>query len=85
VGGLALMIAIAEKHPAETTEQLQHRYARMGTINLRIDYLRPGLGTFFVASAEVTRLGGRIGLTLMRLVNDQGTLIATGAGNYIVS
>jgi hypothetical protein len=31
------------------------------------------------------RLGGRIGSTQMRLVNEQGTLIATGAAAYTVA
>ena len=84
-GGFALMVAIGEKHFDETTEQVMHRFARMGTIDLRIDYLRQGLGQRFVASAEVTRLGGRVGSTLMRLVNEQGTLIATGAAAYMIS
>ena len=47
--------------------------------------LRQGLGLHFIASAEVTRLGGRVASTQMRLVNDEGILIATGAGAYIVS
>ena len=84
-GGFALMVAIGEKHVDETTEQVMHRFARMGTIDLRIDYLRQGLGQSFIASAEVTRLGGRVGSTLMRLVNEQGTLIATGAAAYMIS
>jgi uncharacterized protein (TIGR00369 family) len=84
-GGLALMVAIAERHADETIDQLQHRFVRMGTIDLRVEYLLPGRGAHFIGTAEVTRLGGRIGSTQMRLVNDQGTLIATGAGNYIVS
>jgi uncharacterized protein (TIGR00369 family) len=50
-----------------------------------VDYLRPGLGKHFVAQAEVMRLGGRVGTTQMRLVNDEGTLIATGAAAYMVS
>ena len=57
----------------------------MGTIDLRIDYLRPGIGSAFTASAEVTRLGGRIGATQMRLVNDQRSAIATGAAAYVIS
>jgi uncharacterized protein (TIGR00369 family) len=85
LGGASLMHAIGEKHADETTEQVMHRYARMGTIDLRIDYLRPGLGQHFVASAEVTRLGGRIGSTQMRLVNEHGTLIATGSAAYVIS
>jgi uncharacterized protein (TIGR00369 family) len=85
LGGCALMHAIGEKHCDESTEQVMHRYARLGTIDLRIDYLRPGLGKHFIATAEVTRLGGRIGSTQMRLVNDAGKLIATGSGAYIIS
>jgi uncharacterized protein (TIGR00369 family) len=85
MGGFALMVAIGEKHADENTMQVLHRFAKMGTIDLRIDYLRPGVGEHFVASAEVTRLGGRIGSTQMRLANDQGVLIATGAAAYVVS
>jgi uncharacterized protein (TIGR00369 family) len=85
MGGFALMVAIGEKHADEGTQQVLHRFAKMGTIDLRVDYLRPGIGTHFVASAEVTRLGGRIGSTQMRLVNEQGTLIATGSAAYVIS
>jgi uncharacterized protein (TIGR00369 family) len=85
MGGLALMVGIAERHPSDTTAQIMHRFMRMGTIDLRIDYLRPGLGQHFLASADVIRLGGRLGSTQMRLVNDEGTLIATGAASYVVS
>lgn len=85
MGGFALMVAIGERHPAETTEQVLHRFAKMGTIDLRVDFLRQGLGQRFTASAEVTRLGGRVGSTQMRLVNEEGTLIATGAGAYMIA
>jgi len=83
--GLALMVALGEKHADEDADQVMHRYARMGTIDLRIDYLRQGIGQHFVGHADVTRLGGRIGSVQMRLVNDQGVLIATGAASYVVS
>lgn len=85
MGGFALLVAIGEKHADESTAQVMHRFARIGTIDLRVDYLRPGVGEWFVASAEVTRLGGRIGATQMRLANDQGTLIATAAAAYVIS
>ena len=85
MGGLALMVGIAERHPHDNTLQVMHRFAKIGTIDLRIDYLRPGLGQHFVATAEVTRLGGRIGSTQMRLVNDEGTLLSTGAAAYVVA
>ena len=85
LGGSALMVALGEKHPHESTEQVMHRYLKVGTIDLRVDFLRPGLGQHFLATAEITRLGGRVGSTQMRLHNDSGELIATAAGAYIVS
>lgn len=85
MGGCALMLAIAEKHAGETAEQVMHRFVKMGTIDLRVDFLRQGVGSHFIATAEVMRLGGRVGSTQMRLHNDEGTLIATGAAAYIVS
>jgi uncharacterized protein (TIGR00369 family) len=84
-GGFALMVAIAERHPHDSIEQLTQRISKLGTIDLRVDYLLPGLGTYFVASGEVLRLGGRVGMTQMRLVNDAGTLVATAAAAYILS
>jgi uncharacterized protein (TIGR00369 family) len=85
LGGLALMVAIAERHPQDGMQQVMQRFSKMGTIDLRVDFLRQGLGRRFVGHAEVTRLGGRVGSTQMRLVNDEGTLIATAAAAYIVS
>lgn len=85
MGALGLMVAIGERHPQETAAQVMHRFSRFGTIDLRVDYLRQGVGRHFVAHAEVTRLGGRVGSTQMRLVNDEGTVIATAAAAYIVS
>lgn len=85
MAGLTLMVAIAQRHGAEDTQQIMHRFARMGTIDLRVDFLRQGLGQHFIATAEVTRLGGRVASTQMRLVNDEGLLIATGAAAYVVA
>ena len=85
IGGLAGMVAIGEHHAHETAEQIQHRFARFGTIDLRVDFLRQGLGQRFEITTEVTRLGGRVVSTQMRLHNEDGKLLATGAAAYIVS
>ena len=85
MGALGLMVAIGERHPQETAAQVMHRFSRFGTIGLRVDYLRQGVGRHFIGHAEVTRLGGRVGSTQMKLVNDEGTVIATAAAAYIVS
>ncbi|MFY7854507.1 MAG: thioesterase family protein [Rubrivivax sp.] len=83
--GLAVIAAIGEHFAHETAPQVMHRFGRVGTIDLRVDYLRQGLGQHFRAIGEVTRLGGRVASAAARLVNDEGTLIATAAGAYIVS
>ena len=85
MGGLAIMVGIAERHPHDNAPQVMSRFAKMGTIDLRVDFLRPGIGRHFFATATVTRLGGRVGSTQMRLVNDTGTLIATGAAAYMIA
>ena len=85
MGGCRVMLAIAERHAGDAAEQVLQRFAKMSTIDLRVDYLRPGIGHSFVATAELTRLGGRVASTLMRLHSDSGELIATGAASYIVS
>ena len=84
-GGLALTCAIAEHFGDESATQILTRFNRIGTIDLRIDFLRQGIGERFTASASVTRLGGRVGSAQMALHNERGLLIATGAGAYVVS
>lgn len=84
-GGFAICMGIAEKYCDEISEQLSARFARIGTIDLRVDYLRQGQGRRFVATAKVIRLGGRIASTQMTLEAENGELVATGAGSYVVS
>jgi len=84
-GGFAVTMAISEKHADETAEQITVRLGRIGTIDLRVDYLHQGIGRSFHASAKVMRLGGRIASVRMELLNDANLLIATGTAAYVVS
>ena len=85
MGGLAVMAAIGAKHMDEPPEQRLHRFAKLGTIDLRIDYLRPGIGRHFELRAEVLRLGSRVATTRMELFGPDGQLMSAGAAAYIVS
>ncbi len=85
MGGLVLMVGIAARHPHDSAAQVLQRFSKMSTIDLRVDFLRPGLGSHFLASADITRLGGRVASTQMRLTNPEGTLIATGAAAFVVA
>jgi uncharacterized protein (TIGR00369 family) len=85
MGGLAVMAAIGARHMDETPAQRLHRFGKLGTIDLRIDYLRPGIGEYFELRAEVMRLGSRVASTRMEFWGADGKLLSTGAGAYIVS
>ncbi len=61
--------------------------ARVSTIDLRIDYLRPAKLADIVAEASVVRLGNRVGVADVRLFHSNGNdeTVATGKGVYNIS
>jgi len=85
MGGLACMAAIGARHLDEPPAARLQRFGKLGTIDLRIDYLRPAIGDHFVLCAQVLRLGSRVASTRMEFYGPDGTLLSTGAGAYIVS
>jgi uncharacterized protein (TIGR00369 family) len=85
MGGLAVMAAIGDRHRDEPVEARVARFGKLGTIDLRVDYLRPATGPHFEAHASVMRVGSRVGSTRMELYDARGRLVSTGAGAYIVS
>ena len=84
-GGIAVTAALFARYPDDSFEQHATRFAKLGTIDLRIDYLRPGISKYFDMRAEVIRLGSRIANTRMEFFGSDGKLLATGNGAYIVS
>ena len=58
--------------------------ARMGTIDMRVDYLRPGKGPEFRCVATVMRTGRKLAVTRMELFDQEDNLIAVGTGAYLV-
>jgi len=84
-GALAVMAAIGAKHMGEPPAQRLGRFHKLGTIDLRVDYLRPGIGTHFELHAQVLRLGSRVASTRMEFVGPQGQLMSAGSAAYIVS
>ncbi len=85
MGGVAVMAAIGARHMDESPAKRLERFAKLGTIDLRIDYLRPGIGDYFELRADVMRLGSRVGSTRMEFKGPDGKLMSTGAAAYIVS
>lgn len=85
MGGLAVMAAIGARHMDEAPQQRLHRFTKLGTIDLRVDYLRPGISEYFELRAEVLRLGSRVASTRMEFLGADGKLFSTAAAAYIVS
>ncbi|WP_168394800.1 thioesterase family protein [Erwinia amylovora] len=65
-------------------DELRQRLARMGTIDLRVDYLRPGRGERFIASSSLLRGGNKISVARVELHNDAGVHIASASATYLV-
>lgn len=84
-GGLAVIWAMADLHANESVDQIMQRFKSLATIDIRVDYLRPGVGERFTAQANMVRLGRRIASTHSVLRSDNGKDIASANGAYIVS
>ena len=85
MAGLAVMAAIGARHMDEAPLERLRRFGKLGTIDLRIDYLRPAIGERFTLEAEVLRLGSRVASKRMGFRDSAGKVLATGSAAYIVS
>jgi uncharacterized protein (TIGR00369 family) len=65
---------------------LDNASARVSTIDLRVDYLRPGKPETVVAEGVIVRIGRTVGVTDMRVFHPsaEGETIATGKGVYAI-
>ncbi len=81
VGGMAAM-ATAVLREGSLEDSIQ-RLRPTSTIDLRVDYLRPGAGRRFTARGFTLRAGSRVAVTRMEFHNDEDELLAVGTGTYI--
>jgi uncharacterized protein (TIGR00369 family) len=52
------------------------------TVNFRVDYLRPAIGTALVITAKVRRNGRLVGVVDVDVENEAGQLVAIGRATY---
>lgn len=83
-GGLVASVELLKHLEGMEMEELGKRMAKIGTIDLRVDYLRPGKGEYFVATGTILRKGSKVAVVRTELCNDQKVLIAAGTGTYLV-
>lgn len=84
VGGLTATAGMIQKKVSRPKEEIAQNIAKVGTIDLRVDYLRPGKGSAFTSSASIMRIGKKVAVTRMELHNNHGRLIAVGTGTYLI-
>ena len=81
-GGLIASVELLKQLEGKDFEEIGRRLTRIGTIDLRVDYLRAGAGEYFVASGSILRKGNKVAVVRTELVNDKRSLIAAGTGTY---
>lgn len=84
VGGLMAILYAVKDVDNISLEEFQRKLPNVGTIDMRVDYLRPGKGEEFIATAQVIRKGKKVAVCRMELHNEEGTHIAFGTGTYMV-
>ncbi len=83
-GGMVCINQILQRITPLIHEDIVNKMSKMGTIDLRVDYLRPGRGETFTASASLLRNGNKIAVTRCELHNELNHHIATATATYLV-
>ena len=69
VGGMAAIATAVIKHQGRSLDELVDMLGKSSTIDLQVNFLRPGKGEFFTAKAEVLHCGNKITFSRMELHN----------------
>ncbi|MET1255202.1 thioesterase family protein [Aliikangiella maris] len=83
VGGTMAAAAMLSKNLQTNDEEVGRKLAKVSTIDLRVDYLRPGRGEHFYANARLLRSGNKVAVVRMELHGKDDVLIALGTGTYL--
>lgn len=83
-GGTVAAANIIEQLTNMTPETLKQSLSKLGTIDLRTDFLRPGRGEEFIVTARIIRSGSKVAVARMEMHNELGEHIAFGTGTYMV-
>lgn len=83
VGGLTAMVAAYQRLGDINWKEKVERLSKLGTVDMRVDYLKPGRGQRFICQGSILRTGNKLVVARMELHNDSGELIATGTATYL--
>ncbi|WP_076417441.1 MULTISPECIES: thioesterase family protein [Colwelliaceae] len=83
-GGVVAAANILEGVELTSPQSVQDSLSKLGTIDLRTDYLIPGRGKEFIVTARIIRGGTKVAVARMEMHNEKGEHIAFGTGTYMV-
>jgi uncharacterized protein (TIGR00369 family) len=83
-GGFTVYLQVLREMKGKPFDKQVERLSKIGTIDIRVDFLRPGKGKSFTAEGHILRKGKKVAVTHMELHNDEGMLIAVGTGTYTI-
>lgn len=83
-GGLIASVELLKSIETKSIDEIGKRLARVGTVDLRVDYLRGGKGKYFTASGTALRKGNKVAVVRTELTNDRNSIIAAGTGTYLI-
>ncbi|OUS26064.1 hypothetical protein A9Q98_11125 [Thalassotalea sp. 42_200_T64] len=84
VGGVVIAANMISRIQQPSKERISEKLGKLSTIDLRTDFLRPGRGETFIATARIIRHGSKVAVARMELHNEKGEHIAFGTGTYMV-
>jgi len=82
-GGMMALVGAYERTHGMPEDERLRTLSKIGTIDLRVDYLRPGRGARFLVSGRLLRTGNKVAVTRMSFHNEQDELQAVGTGTYL--
>ena len=83
-GGAIVSVGILKKMVGCQLEEIFNRISKISTVDLRVDFLRPGQGNYFLSTGSIMRMGNKVVVTRTTLHNDKKALIAVGTGTYML-
>jgi len=84
-GGLSALISCIKLNEDKPIDVIKKKVTSSATIDMRVDYLRPGKGRSFKCKSRIIRAGSRIVVAKIDLYNEIKTRIATGTATYLIA
>ncbi|MDD9300984.1 MAG: thioesterase family protein [Desulfobacter sp.] len=83
-GGLSALLSCVKGNEGASLDEIQAKLVASATIDMRVDYLRPGKGDSFECKSRLIRAGSRVVVSKIDLFNDTDIRIATGTATYMI-